>query len=106
MGRSSGINWPGANNTHQANMSVITNKNQLLNNTVPGDWGWYRILNKATAKIFKHKILILHFEVEGHLAKYLLFPRGGLNPFISLNLQNFHLPQQISIRDLEGPTSS
>lgn len=91
------LTWPGSSNTlHQTQLSLATWQNMPLNNTISGDWAWLRLVNEATPRIFSQKEVLLHFKVDGHMAKYLLFTQGNVNPFLVNNLRQFKLPEQLT----------
>ncbi len=94
--------WPGANNTHATTLNFITEDNQLINGTAKGDWGWFRLVNQNTQHILSKKKLVLQFNLAGHSAKYWLFTPGHFNPFLPLNLQSFHLPQQLNVTSVNS----
>ena len=89
------MNWPGDKNVRSTSLNFQVSKNQPASVNLNTDWGWFRLINKSTQKVISPKQLLLTFELNGHKAKYYLFTQTHLNPFIPVNMQNFHLPQQL-----------
>jgi type VI protein secretion system component VasK len=89
------ISWPGNHNRHATTVNFIAPNEQLISNTIPGDWGWFRVVTKATNTIRSRKEIALNFEINGHSANYVLFTQGPLNPFLPLNLAKFQLPEKL-----------
>ncbi len=90
------LTWPGTSPMHQTQLSLGTWQNMPLNNTLSGDWGWLRLVSQATPRIFSQKEVLLHFNVDKHMAKYLLFTQGDVNPFLVNNIRQFKLPEQLT----------
>jgi type VI secretion system protein ImpL len=88
--------WPGNKNLRSTSLNFMVSKNPPASINLNTDWGWFRLINKSTQKVISPKQLLVSFELNGHKAKYYLFTQTHLNPFIPLNMQNFHLPQQLS----------
>lgn len=90
------VSWPGNTNTeHATRINFVTPTNQLITNTINGDWGWFRLVDKATQDMESKKEMTLTFEVNGHTAKYVLFTQGHINPFQGLNLEKLQLPETL-----------
>lgn len=90
------ISWPGnANIEHATHINFVTPANQLVSNTIDGDWGWFRLVDKAAQNTDTKKEMTLTFEVNGYTAKYVLFTQGHLNPFQGLNLEKLQLPETL-----------
>jgi type VI secretion system protein ImpL len=87
--------WPGNKNVRMAALHLYGSNNKIINNNITGEWGWFKLISKSTQKVISQKELLLSFEGNGHKARYLLVTQGYLNPFLPLNLQNFHLPQEL-----------
>ncbi len=89
------ISWPGNNNKHITTLNFIAPNEQLISNTFHGDWGWFKLVTKATNTVRSRKEMMLNFEVNGHAANYILFTQGPMNPFLPLNLAKFQLPEKL-----------
>lgn len=89
------ISWPGTTNLQTTSISFTSPADQLINNVVKGDWGWFRLVTQSTQQVITTKQLLLDFNVNGHHAKYYLFTEGHMNPFLPLNLTKFELPEQL-----------
>lgn len=87
--------WPGNYYSHATTVSFITPQSKMLSNTLKGDWGLFRLISQSTEGVNDKKALILNIAANGHSAKYMLFTRAPLNPFLSSNLSHFELPQDI-----------
>ncbi len=89
------LTWPGTNTLHETTLHFITPNNQLIGDTIEGNWAWFRLVNKATESINTRKELLLNFRINGHSATYLLYTEGHTNPFLPLNLSRFEIPQEL-----------
>lgn len=90
------ISWPGNNHSmHATSINFITPTNQLITDTIKGDWGWFRLVDKATQTVNSRKEILLNFEVDGHTAKYLLLTQGHMNPFLPMNIEKMQLPETL-----------
>jgi type VI secretion system protein ImpL len=91
------VSWPGNNNTvHATSINFISPSNKLFTSTIQGDWGWFRLVEQTTQNINSRKELVLQFDIDGHMAKYLLFTQGHLNPFLPLNFEKIQLPDALT----------
>lgn len=91
------LTWPGNRDIQVTAINFVTEKNQLLSQSIKGSWGWFKLVSKATETIHSRKELALTFNLEGHKVKYVLLTQGHLNPFLPLNLAGFELPENIQI---------
>lgn len=89
------LTWPGNNSVKLTTMNFVTPSDHLLSDSIPGNWGWFRLVKSATDSIRSNKELVLTFDVDGHKAKYVLFTQSQLNPFVPLNLTKFDLPEHL-----------
>jgi len=89
------LTWPGDKNMHATTLQLTTTDSQPVNNNIPGDWGWFRFVNIATTQMINQKELLIKFDLNGHKAKYLLFTQSALNPFLTVNLRQLKLPEQL-----------
>lgn len=89
------ISWPGNNNLHATTVNFVAHNDQLVSNTIQGDWAWFKLVTQATNTIRSRKEITLNFAVDGHAANYVLFTQGTLNPFLPLNLTKFSLPEKL-----------
>lgn len=90
------LNWP---SQHELKMTSIqfTSQDQktVVSRDYPGDWGWFKLVNQCFISMTAQKAMLLNLSEDNHPVKYLLYTQGAYNPFLSLNLQNFHLPKQL-----------
>jgi len=89
------VGWPGKNKLHASAIHFIKTNNKLLSNKVEGDWGWFRLVEKANQKVKSEKEIILSFNINGHKAKYLLSTKSNVNPFLLKNFDKFDLPEHL-----------
>ncbi len=89
------ISWPGNHNIRVTSVNFVTPHNQLISNTIKGDWGWFRLVTQATGMVRSRKEIALNFEMEGRTASYILFTQGSLNPFLPMNLTKFSLSEKL-----------
>lgn len=96
------VTWPGTINTHSTALNFVSTNNKSVNNTLDGDWAWFRLVNKSTKKVINdNKQLVLSFnpgdkEEHSQGVEYLLTMSGQVNPFIPDNLIQLKLPQNLS----------
>lgn len=91
------LSWPGNNIVHTTTIHFVAENNQLFNDLIKGDWGWFRLVNKSTQHVMARNEVMLSFEANGYQAKYILFTQGHFNPFLSANLAKFNLPLQLHV---------
>jgi len=89
------IAWPGPNTQHASSVNFISPDNALVSKMAEGEWGWFKLVNHATQNLRSRQELYLNFNVNGHIAKYILLIQGRFNPFLPLNLQQFELPESL-----------
>jgi type VI secretion system protein ImpL len=87
------LTWPGTLTNHETKITVVNRLNKSMTSAVNGEWGWYRMVNQTATKILSPHELVLSFDVEGHNAKYYLFTKGNINPFLSL--PHLRLPDKL-----------
>lgn len=90
------ISWP--NNKYSALTSVqlIMANHQIFNRHFSGAWGWLKLLNQSFESVVTKKQMLINLSMNENPAQYLLLTHGQFNPFLSLNLRHFNLPQQIT----------
>ena len=89
--------WPYA---QQAISIQLTMANQQISNhQFTGDWGWFRLVNQSFENVITHKQMLLNFSNSEQPAKYILYVQDKFNPFLTLNLNHFRLPNQLTERD-------
>lgn len=90
------MSWPGTNNTtHATILNFVSPANETATDTIKGDWGWFRLVEKATRNVTNRKEISLTFTVNGHIARYALFTQGHLNPFLPMNFSQMQLPDTL-----------
>ncbi|HSW69130.1 MAG TPA: type VI secretion system membrane subunit TssM [Gammaproteobacteria bacterium] len=87
--------WPGNYYSHATTVSFITPKSQMISNTMKGDWGLFRLINRSMEGVNAKKGILLNIAANGHSAKYMLFTSGVTNPFLPTSTAKFELPSDI-----------
>src|SRR3990167_2026607 len=87
--------WPGEKNNHTTQLSWTAPDQKVTANSINGEWGWFKLVNQSTQRIFARKKILLSFSNTDYQTKYLLFTQGRVNPFLPLNFQNFELPANL-----------
>jgi len=90
------LSWPGNNKMHGTYLNFVSSRNQLTSRSYQGNWGWFKLVNTATVEVHSPKEMLLHFNVSGRTAKYLLFTQGKVNPFLPITLTRFVLPEHLT----------
>lgn len=90
------VTLQGDNKSPMAAIQVITDNNQIQRRQFQGSWGWFKLLNQAFESVVTKKEVLLNLSMNEHPAKYILSSANKYNPFLSLNLQVFHLPSQLT----------
>lgn len=84
------------NATPMSSIQLTFNDADPINRHFKGSWGWLKLLNQSFESILTKKETLINLSLNEHPAKYILSSDNQANPFMSLNLQLFHLPQQLS----------
>ena len=84
------------NKSGKASIQLMLNDDQIINREFKGNWGWFKLLNQSFESVITKKEMLVNLSMNEHPAKYILSSEGQYNPFLSLNLQLFHLPQQVT----------
>ena len=82
--------------SEMTSIQLMQNDHQVINRQFKGSWGWFKLLNQSFESVITKKEMLLNLSMNEHPAKYILSTEGQYNPFLSLNLQLFHLPQQLT----------
>jgi len=93
------IVWPFVKEPRKTSVQLTLDNHQIITNNFNGDWSWFKLLNQSFESILTSKEILLNLSRNEQPAKYLLFMNGQYNPFMALNLNHFHLPQQLSEKE-------
>jgi type VI protein secretion system component VasK len=89
------IVWPYVNGPKMTSIQLTLANRKVISQDFSGDWGWFKLLNQSFENIMTHKEILLNLSRNEQPAKYVLFTNGQYNPFMTLNLNHFHLPKQL-----------
>lgn len=89
------VTWPNTNKNKMTSVQVTLANKQVINREYPGDWGWFKLVNQSFESIITRKQTLVNLSSKNIPVKYYLFTDGQTNPFLSLNLQQFNLPEKI-----------
>lgn len=89
------ITWPSNSASKMTSMYLMMNHDRGIHRQFPGDWGWFKFVNQTFESPVTKKALLLNLSNNIYPAKYLLYTETQTNPFLSLDLEHFHLPQQL-----------
>jgi type VI secretion system protein ImpL len=89
------IAWPNKNDLRITSIQLITTTHAIQRH-YPGTWGWFKLVNESFESALSKKEMVLNLSLNENSAKYLLFTNNKLNPFLSLNMRHFLLPQQLT----------
>lgn len=84
------------NSTPMTSIQLTFDDTQPINRHFKGNWGWLKLINQSFESVLTKKESLLNLSMNEHPAKYILSAESQANPFTSLNLQLFHLPQQLT----------
>ena len=86
-----------SNNASQMTRIQLTfNDAEPINRHFNGNWGWLKLLSQSFESALTKKESLINLSMNEYPAKYILSTENQSNPFMSLNLQLFHLPQQLT----------
>ncbi|VVC76675.1 hypothetical protein AQUSIP_19990 [Aquicella siphonis] len=90
------IAWPAESRRNMTSIQLILTNNETITRKYPGSWGWFKLINQSFENMISKKELLINLSLNEHTAKYILSTEGQNNPFLSLNLRHFRLPQQLT----------
>jgi type VI secretion system protein ImpL len=94
------LTWPNTANSKLTSLQLTLQNKTLINRQYPGDWGWFKLVNQSFENSITRKQTLLNLSINAIPVKYYLFTDGQQNPFLSLNLKHFTLPEKIG--DING----
>ena len=89
------IVWPSNYQIKSTSLQLITSDRKAISRSFPGEWGWFRLVNSTFESASSHKQIVMNLSAGANGAKYILSTNGQFNPFMSLNLNHFKLPEQL-----------
>lgn len=90
------IAWPSKDTKKSASIQLTMANRQIINHRFSGDWGWFKLVNQSFESVLSKRQMLINLSFNEQAAKYVLFTNGQSNPFVSLNLRHFHLPEQLT----------
>lgn len=84
------------NESPMTSIQLTFNDAEPINRHFKGNWGWLKLINQSFESVLTKKESLINLSMNEHPAKYILSAENQANPFMSLNLQLFHLPQQLT----------
>ena len=84
------------NKSEMTSIQLTLDNEETVSRRFPGNWGWFKLLNQSFESVLTKKEVLVNLSMNEHPAKYILSSAGQANPFLSINLQLFHLPQQLT----------
>lgn len=90
------VAWPSNNGSKVTSVQLVMTNSQKINRNFPGAWGWFKLVNQSFESVINKKEMLLNLSMNDNPAKYLLFTDKQFNPFISLNLRHFRLPEKLT----------
>ena len=89
------ITWPNNERLKDTTLQLSLKNNKIITKRYPGNWGWFKLVTQSFENAITRKQAVINFTLDNHSAKYLLFTEGKSNPFLSLNMHNFQLSEQL-----------
>ncbi len=90
------LNWPYNLDAKYSSVALTTSGNVTTQLDFPGSWGWFKLVSQTFESARSDNQIILNFSKEKYPAKYLLSTIGKQNPFTSLDMNRFNLPEQLT----------
>ncbi len=90
------ISWPSNNFTKMTSLQMTMANKQTLTRNYPGNWGWFKLVSQSFESMISKKEILINLSLNEHPVKYILYTDSQYNPFLSLNMRHFRLPQQLT----------
>lgn len=90
------LNWPYNLDAKYSSVALTMAGNKTSQLDFPGSWGWFKLVSQTFESARSDNQIILNFSQDKYPAKYLLSTIGKQNPFTSLNMNRFNLPEQLT----------
>ncbi len=95
-GQTHQFSWPANNHANQTIIQLAMADNKMIQQSYPGTWGWFKLINQSYDSMINKKEMVINLSKNQDAAKYIVHVNGTINPFLSLNLNYFHLPEHLS----------
>ncbi len=89
------LHWLNDHGIKVTSVQFTMDNQQTIIHSYPGDWGLYKLISKSLENALTKKQMVLNLSINQHSVKYLLTTEGPSNPFLSLNLEHYHLPEHL-----------
>lgn len=89
------LRWLNDHGIKVTSVQFTMDNQQMIIHSYPGDWGLYKLISKSLENAITKKQMVLNLSINQHSVKYLLTTEGPSNPFLSLNLEHYHLPDHL-----------
>ena len=89
------ITWPNTGKLKMTSLQFTMKNKEIVIRQFPGDWGWFKLVNQSYENAVTKKQTLLNFSNKKIPVKYYLYTDAQVNPFLSLNLKQFNLPERL-----------
>ncbi|HVE45094.1 MAG TPA: type VI secretion system membrane subunit TssM [Gammaproteobacteria bacterium] len=90
------VTWPNNNKSKLTSVELTMVNDQTMSRDFPGDWGLFRLMNESYESMLSKKAILVNVSMNQNKATYVLSSTEKVNPLLSLNLNHFVLPQQLT----------
>lgn len=89
------LEWPIFSKKKMTSLQLALEGGQAVTRDFSGDWGWFKLMGQSFDTAVSSKQIVLNFSQSSTPAKYVIITGKTFNPFMSMNLNHFHLPEQL-----------
>lgn len=89
------LSWPVTGKYKMTTLQLFMRNGSPINRQFSGDWGWFKLIAQSFDSAVSQKQFVLNFSQDNLVAKYTVMTSKQFNPFMSMNLKNFHLPAKL-----------
>jgi len=89
------IMWPNNGKAKMTALNFTLKNKSVIHRQYPGDWGWFKLVSATYESAITKKQSLLNLSSKETPVKYYLYTDGQENPFLSLNMKQFNLPEKI-----------
>lgn len=90
------FSWPENNRINQTVIQLSMPGNKVIQQSYSGAWGWFKLVNQSYDVMLNKKEIVINLSKNKDAAKYIIHVNSASNPFLSLNLHYFHLPEHLN----------
>lgn len=87
--------WPGKNNIGTSVQFTLFDQ-KVIDRQFPGEWGWFKLVSQSFESAVTKKQLLINLSQNEVPVKYYVFTEGTANPFLTIDLKRFHLPEKMT----------